>query len=99
MTVEQVWAWDEGFEEFLLGFSRRFSRVETRWQARKYLRGLMAPLERRNGWTLAEQAGDDTPDSMQALLCSPCFDREAVRDDVRAAVVEAIGRPGRGAGR
>jgi SRSO17 transposase len=44
----------------------------------------MAPLERRNCWTLAEQAGDGTPDSMQALLCSPCFDRDAVRDDVRA---------------
>jgi SRSO17 transposase len=53
----------------------------------------MAPLERRNGWTLAEQAGDGTPDSMQALLCSPCFDRDAVRDDVRTAVVRAIGDP------
>src|SRR3954452_10596918 len=93
MTVGQVRAWDAEFEEFFLGFSHRFSRVETRWQARKYLRGLMAPLERRNGWTLAEQAGDDTPDSMQALLCSPCFDRDAVRDDVRAAVVAAIGDP------
>jgi SRSO17 transposase len=53
----------------------------------------MTPLERRNGWTLAEQAGDGTPDSMQALLCSPCFDRDAVRDDVRTAVVQAIGDP------
>jgi SRSO17 transposase len=53
----------------------------------------MAPLERRNGWTLAEQAGDQTPDSMQALLCSPCFDRDAVRDDVRDVVVETIGDP------
>jgi SRSO17 transposase len=93
VTVEQVRSWDEEFGEFFLGFSHRFGRVETRWQARKYLRGLMAPLERRNGWTLAEQAGDGTPDSMQALLCSPCFDRDAVRDDVRAQVVDAIGDP------
>lgn len=91
MTVEQVRGWDEEFQEFFLGFSHRFGRVETRWQARKYLRGLMAPLERRNGWSLAQQAGDGTPDSMQALLCSPCFDRDAVRDDVRAGVVAAIG--------
>jgi SRSO17 transposase len=28
---------------------------------------------------------------MQGLLCSPCFDRGAVRDEVRAAVVTAIG--------
>jgi SRSO17 transposase len=93
VTAEQVQAWDDDFQEFFLQFSHRFGRVETRWQARKYLRGLMAPLERRNGWTLAEQAGDDTPDAMQALLCSPCFDRDAVRDDIRAQVVAAIGDP------
>jgi SRSO17 transposase len=94
VTVEQVQGWDDAFQEFFLGFSHDFGRVETRWQARKYLRGLMAPLERRNGWTLAEQAGDETPDSMQALLCSPCFDRDAVRDDIRAGLVEAIGDEG-----
>ena len=94
VTVEQVRGWDEDLRGFFLGFSHRFSRVETRWQAWKYVRALMAPVERRNGWTLAEQAGDDTPDSMQALLCSPCFDRDAVRDDVRTSVVAAIGDPG-----
>ena len=93
VTLEQVRGWDEDFQEFFLQFSHRFGRVETRWQARKYLRGLMAPLERRNGWTLAEQAGDGTPDSMQALLCSPCWDRDAVRDEVRDYVVARIGDP------
>ena len=93
VTVEQVQGWDEEFQEFFLRFSHGFGRVETRWQARKYLRGLMAPLERRNSWTLAEQAGDGTPDAMQALLCSPCFDRDAVRDDVRTQLVAAIGDP------
>ena len=91
MTVEEVQGWDEDFQEFFLGFSHRFSRVETRWQARKYLRGLMASLQRRSGWSLAQQAGDQTPDAMQALVCSPCFDRDGVRDDVRAGVVAAIG--------
>jgi SRSO17 transposase len=94
VTAEQVQGWDEVFQDFFLEFSHHFGRVETRWQARKYLRGLMAPLERRNGWTLAEQAGDATPDSMQALLCSPCFDRDAVRDAVRSRIVAEIGDPG-----
>jgi SRSO17 transposase len=93
VTAEQVGGWDDGFREFFLGFSHWFSRADIRWQAFKYLRGLLAPLERRNGWTLAEQAGDATPDAMQGLMCSPCFDRDAVRDQVRAAVVEAIGDP------
>ena len=95
VTVEQVQGWDEAFQEFFLEFSHHFGRVETRWQARKYLRALMAPIERRNGWTLAEHAGDATPDSMQALLCSPCFDRDAVRDAVRARIV-AVSGCGRG---
>src|SRR5690349_25113515 len=56
-----------------------------------YVRGLLAPLERRNGWTLAEQAGDGSPDGVQALLCSPCWDRDAVREDVRDYVVEHLG--------
>ena len=93
VTVEQVQGWDEDFREFFLGFSHWFSRADIRWQAFKYLRGLLAPLERRNGWTIAEQAGDATPDAMQGLMCSPCFDREAVRDEVRAAVVAALGDP------
>jgi SRSO17 transposase len=94
VTVEQVRGWDDDFREFFLGFSHWFSRADIRWQAFKYLRGLLAPLERRNGWTIAEQAGDATPDAMQGLLCSPCFDRDAVRDEVRTAVVAALGDPG-----
>jgi SRSO17 transposase len=93
VTIGQVEGWDEDFREFVLGFSHWFSRADIRWQAVKYLRGLLAPIERRNGWTIAEQAGDATPDAMQGLLCSPCFDRDAVRDEVRSAVVTMIGDP------
>jgi SRSO17 transposase len=94
VTVEQVQGWDDDFREFFLRFSHWFSRADIRWQAFKYLRGLLAPIERRNGWTIAEQAGDATPDAMQGLMCSPCFDRDAVRDEVRTAVVAALGDPG-----
>jgi SRSO17 transposase len=93
VTAEQVQGWDDDFREFFLGFSHRFSRADVRWQAWKYLRGLLAPIERRSGWTLAEHAGDATPDAMQGLLVSRCFDRDAVRDEVRTAVVQAIGDP------
>ena len=46
----------------------RFGRVEPRRRARAYVRGLLAPLASKNGWTLAEAAGDATPDGMQRLL-------------------------------
>ena len=45
----------------------RFARVEPRLRARAYVRGLLAPLASKNGWTLAEAAGDATPDG-----CSGC---------------------------
>jgi SRSO17 transposase len=86
-----VESWDAGLEELFLRFSHRFMRVEPRRRAWSYLRGLLAPLERRNGWTLAEQAGHDCPDGLQGMLCSPAWDRDGVRDDVRGYVVEALG--------
>ncbi|SDT80655.1 DDE superfamily endonuclease [Actinoplanes derwentensis] len=89
--AEQVGGWDDDLWDFFLGFSHWFSRADVRWQAWKYLRGLMAPIERRSGWSLAEHAGDATPDKMQGLLVSRCLDRDKLRDEVRSALVAAIG--------
>ncbi len=91
VTAEQVEGWGDEFWEFFLGFSHWFSRADVRWQAWKYLRGLMATIERRSGWSLAEHAGDATPDKMQGLLVSRCLDRDKLRDQVRSALVAAIG--------
>jgi SRSO17 transposase len=91
VTAEQVQGWDDDFREYFLGFSHWLSRADVRWQALKYLRGLLASIERRSGWSLAEHAGDATPDAMQGLLVSRCFDRDKVRDQVRSALVSAIG--------
>jgi SRSO17 transposase len=61
-----------------------------------YLRGLLSETERKNGWTLAEAAGDDGPQGMQRLLNHYLWDADALRDDVRDAVAEHIGDPDRG---
>jgi SRSO17 transposase len=90
---ESVTAWSAGLEDLFARSAGRFSRVEPRKRAWAYLRGLIAPLERRNSWTLAEAAGDRCPDGMQALLCSPCWDRDAVRDDIRDYLIEHLGTP------
>ena len=58
-----------------------------------YLRGLLGESERKNGWTLAEAAGDDGPQGMQRLPNHYLWDADALRDDVRDAVVEHIGDP------
>jgi hypothetical protein len=51
-------------------------------------------VERKNGWQLAEAAGDPTPDGMQDFLARMRWDADAVRDDLRAYVVEQLGDPG-----
>jgi SRSO17 transposase len=61
---------------------------------RQYVTGLVAGLERKNGWTLAEQAGERAPDGMQRLLRWADWDIDGVRDDVRDHVVEQLGEPG-----
>ena len=55
-----------------------------------YLRGLLAPLERKNGWHLAEAAGDRTPDAVHDFLGRARWDAEAVRDDLQAYVIERL---------
>lgn len=64
--------------------------------ARGYVRGLLAPLAAKNGWTLAEAAGDATPDGVQRLLNRAAWDDGGVRDDVRACVARQPRRGGRG---
>ena len=49
-------------------FAGRFPRVEPRRQMVAYLRGLLGEAERKNGWTLAEAAGETGPQGMQRLL-------------------------------
>jgi SRSO17 transposase len=72
----------------------RFGRAEPRARVREYVSGLVAGLERKNGWTLAEWAGEVSPDGMQRLLRRADWDVDGVRDDVRAYVVEQLGDPG-----
>jgi SRSO17 transposase len=69
----------------------RFGRSEPRARVREYVSGLVAGLERKNGWTLAERAGEVSPDGMQRLLRRADWDVGGVRDDVRDYVIEHLG--------
>ncbi|MFD0207385.1 MULTISPECIES: IS701 family transposase [Saccharothrix] len=69
----------------------RFARSEPRSRTREYLLGLTAGLERKNGWTLAERAGEVSPDGMQRLLRRADWDVDGVRDDLRDYVVGHLG--------
>ena len=83
--------WVAGLDDLFALAAGRFFRVEPRRRARAYVRGLLAPLASKNGWTLAEAAGDGTPDGMQRLLNAAAWDADGVRDDVRAYVTSHLG--------
>ena len=69
----------------------RFHRPEAHQRTLAYLQGLLGPMERKNGWQLAEYAGDATPFGMQRLLARCRWDEDGVRDDLREYVVEHLG--------
>ena len=76
-----------------------FARVEPWLQAGKYAAALMSDLPRRNGWSLAERAGDRTPDRMQRLLSRAAWDAAAVMRVVRRFAVAGLDQAARDGGR
>jgi SRSO17 transposase len=91
VTADDLQVWVSGLDALFARVAGRFGRVEPRRQARAYVTGLLAPVERKNGWQLAEAAGDSAPDRMQRLLGSARWEPREVRLDLRAYVVENLG--------
>ena len=87
----EVVLWADGIEQLHECIAGRFRRPEPRRRSLAYLRGLLSPVERKNGWQLAEQAGDPTPDGVQRLLYNYRWDADLVRDDLGDYVVEHLG--------
>ena len=84
----------------LLGLLRPcFSRVEPWLQAGKYVAAVSSALPRRNGWTIAEHAGDRTPDRTQRLLSRAAWDTSAAMGVVRRFAVAGLDEAARRGGR
>lgn len=71
----------------------RFRRSTAHGHACAYLRGRLSDAERKNGWQLAEQAGYRQPRAIQRVLDRAVWAADAIRDDPRASVVDALGDP------
>ena len=85
--------WQTGFDDMFGLVAGRFAQVQSRRRARLYLLGLLSGAERKNSWTIAEQAGDLSPDGMQRLLNFYAWDADTVRDDLRDYVLDRLGDP------
>jgi SRSO17 transposase len=92
--VAEVRDWAAELEEVHRRIAGAFARAEPRARVLAYLRGLLGQLERKNGWTLAEAAGEVSPDGMQRLLRTADWNADAVCDQLRAYVVERLGPGG-----
>jgi hypothetical protein len=90
MTRADAARWAQGLEAVMERIGARFGRVEPRRRARAYVRGLLSPLERKNGWQLVAAAGDRTPDGVQDFLARAHWEAELVRDELRAYVVAQL---------
>ena len=91
--ITQITAWHEDLTALQERIAPRFARPEVRARAHRFLAGLLEPVERRNGWQLAEHLGERSPDGVQRLLRTARWDAEAVRDDLRSYVVAHLGDP------
>ena len=86
-------AWALQWEALQYEIAPCFGRIELRRRARAYLEGLLAPVERKNGWQLAEAAGDASPDGVQDFLARARWSPDALRDALRCYVIEQLGEP------
>jgi SRSO17 transposase len=74
MQLNMRRAWSSSFEEFWRDFAKCFKREEARQAAEKYVRGLLAEVERKNCWQLAEIMKESDPQAMQRLLYQAQWD-------------------------
>lgn len=75
--------WPHRLSDLISTISDRLARPETRHTAHDLLRGLLAPLPRKNCWTLAEHVGHPTPHRFQHLLSRATIDEPGLVEDLR----------------
>src|SRR2546421_10751955 len=75
-TFVEVWRWGQELERLHARIAPRFARPEPRRRALAFLKGIVSATQRKNGWHLAEHAGESRPDGMQRLLNSAVWDAD-----------------------
>ncbi len=93
LDVAEIRGWAVGLSALHQRISHHFARAEPRQMAYDYLRALISPIDRKNGWQIAEHLSAATPDSVQRLLATAHWEADKVRDDLQSYVVEHLGDP------
>ena len=90
-TELEVTKWIEEVDVAAAKIGPRFSRKDLRAHSVRYLRGLISRIERKNGWQLAEELGEQTPTNLQHFIARSSWDADQVRDDLQQYVAEHLG--------
>jgi SRSO17 transposase len=94
VTRADLDAWESGLEGLFARMHRLFYREESRRHAEHYVRGLLAPIERKNGWTIAEYVGESEPKALQRFLNLSPWDVDALLELSREYAMEHLADPG-----
>jgi len=93
VTLETVQTWALWQTEVERRIMPHVTRREAQHRVWAYLRGLLSPIERKNGWQVAEAVGDTTPYGVQHLWGRARWEAAEVGKDLGADVVEPLGDP------
>jgi len=93
VTPEDLAEWDREFDGVLTRINPLFYRTESRMHAEHYLRGLLAPLERKNAWTIFRHTGEREPKALQRFLNLTPWDDDRLRDINLEYVMEHFSDP------
>jgi len=91
LATVQEWArWLTEVERRIMPHCARREAQHRVWAS---LRGLLSPVERKNGWQVANAVGDPTPYGVHQLLGRARWDAADVRTAFGVSVVEQRGDP------
>jgi SRSO17 transposase len=93
VSREDVDWWESELASLLARIRPLFYRTESKKHAEQYVRGLLSPLERKNGWTIAEHVGELDPTALQRFLNLSPWDADALLESNREYAMEHLADP------
>ncbi len=95
VTYADLDMWKSELADLFTRIGPLFYRTESKKHAEQYVRGLLSPLERKNGWTIAEYVGESEPTALQRFLNLSPWDADALLEVNREYAMEHLADPGR----
>jgi SRSO17 transposase len=93
VTRADLDTWDSELDNLFDRIRPLFYRTESKKHAEQYLRGLLSPLARKNGWTIAEHVGESKPAPLQNFLNLSPWDAAALLERNRGYAMEHLATP------